>query len=145
MIDETTMNSNGNVTANDYPPCESDYEVAPAQPEPMPGWRNQFPKFTHNVSWQDTDNKGHSLTIRTDDEDELFAILKHIKHIVRASKEKAAQCQSDAEAQHEEPPQTKPCEIHPGAMMQRRQRKDGTGHFYSHNINGEWCNGRAKS
>ena len=60
-----------------YLHCESDYEPAPAldpAPEATPGWRSQFPQFTHHIAWVDSDETSHGLTIRTDSVHELFGI-----------------------------------------------------------------------
>ena len=63
------------------------------------------------------------------DVDELFGILKAVKHIVRQSKERDAESRSQALEQTE--PLTQPCPIHHDAIMQKRASGFG-GHFYSH-------------
>src|SRR5687768_7187688 len=97
MVATNGINSNGYGVhiAPVYPPCESDYEPRPAidaiSKPTAPGWRSQWPEYTHNVSWVDSDSKQHSLTIRTDNLDELLQTLTAIKHVIRASKAKAAE------------------------------------------------------
>jgi len=130
-----------------YPACPSDYESRPidVMPEsPQPKWRDAWPMFTHNCGWTDSDGKTQSLTIRTDDADELFGILKAVKHIVRQSKEKAAGAAPQDSQDPQAEPNTQPCPIHSNAVMQKRVNRSG-GHFYSHRLaNSEWCKGRAK-
>ena len=91
MLHEATIHSNGISHAPIYPPCPSDYEprLIDDTPKPvMPAWRSQWPEYTHNISWVDSDGKQHSLTIRTDDLDELLQTLTAVKHVIRASKHK---------------------------------------------------------
>ena len=137
--------------------CASDYEPAPTPdptPQPQPGWRSQYPTFTHHVQWVDGDQKQHGLTIRSDDADEIFAVLKALKHIIRKSKEKAsaeapaavADVGHDAapEPDADDKPASKPCPLHPHSLAYRRESKHG-GHFYSHRLpEGSWCNGKAR-
>jgi hypothetical protein len=147
MLTQNGIHSNGTA----FTPCVSDYEPRPQEgTAPQPKWRDQFPMFTHNVSWVDTDSKQHSLTIRTDDADELFGILKAVKHIVRASKEKAAETTLHAtqEPQEEVSAETQPdvmrCAIH-GVDMPRRWSKRTNGHYFAHRLpNGDFCYGKVK-
>ena len=66
-----------------YLPCESDYPPAPVidvmPTAPTPQWRNEFPQFTHNLSWQDSDGLSHSLTLRSDSLQGLMADLRLLK------------------------------------------------------------------
>ena len=142
-------NGNGHVT---YPPCESDYEPRPVidvTPRPaVPGWRSQWPEYTHNVSWVDSDSKQHSLTIRTDDLDELLATLTTLKHVIRASKAKAAEGQPQAETPAATPApaeDTQRCVIH-NVDMPRRWSKRTQGHYFGHKCaDGSFCYGRTRS
>ena len=134
--------------------CESDYEERPViditPSKPAPGWRSQWPEYTHNVTWLDSDSKQHSLTIRTDDLDELLATLTTIKNVIRASKAAAdgqqpaaaSQPQASTPAPAED---TQRCEIH-GVDMPRRWSKRTQGHYFGHQCaDGSFCYGRAKS
>ena len=136
MVHESTVLHNGHVNG---------YHPAPAE-APPPKWRDQWPMFTHNCGWTDSDGKTHSLTIRTDDADELFGILKAIKHIVRQSKEKAAETVSQPlqERQVEAPVDTQHCAIHNVSMPRRWSKRTG-GHYFAHKLpDGSFCYGRAK-
>jgi hypothetical protein len=146
MLTTNGIHSNGNGvhTTSSYPACSSDYEPAPidATPKPaVPGWRSQWPEFTHNVSWVDSDSKQHSLTIRTDDLDELLQTLTAIKHVIRASKQRVAECQP----QGEQPTDAQRCEIH-GVDMPRRWSKRTQGHYFGHKLaDGGFCYGKART
>ena len=151
MLEQNGIHSNGHlngVATPAYPECPSDYEAAPApepQPAPLPGWRNQFPQYTHNVSWLDSDQKQHSLTIRTDDIHELFGVLKGLKNTIRASKAKAAESQPQAEAPAEQQPDVQRCAIH-GEDMPRRWSKRTQGHYFAHKLgDGSFCYGKARA
>src|SRR5688500_1644295 len=101
MLANGTHHSNGMHITPNYPACPSDYEPAPidvSPRKPQLGWRSQFPTYTHNVSWADTDSKQHSLTIRGDDLDELLMTLTAIKQCIRASKTKHAESQPGEQA-----------------------------------------------
>ena len=146
MLEQNVIHSNGHlngVATPTYPECPSDYEAVPHADAPKPGWRNQFPQYTHNVSWQDSDSKQHSLTIRTDDIHELFGVLKGLKNTIRASKAKAAESQPQADAPAQ--PDTQHCHIH-GVDMPRRWSKRTNGHYFAHKLpDGGFCYGRARS
>ena len=138
-------NDNGVHITSSYSPCTSDYEPRPIDDtakRAVPGWRSQWPEYTHNVTWVDSDSKQHSLTIRTDDMDELLQTLMAIKHVIRASKAKAAESAPQAPREPQAEPDTQPCPTHHNVIMQKRASRSG-GHFYSHRLaHGDWCNGR---
>jgi hypothetical protein len=125
--------------------CPSDYEPAPiidvTPSAPKPAWRNDFPLFTHNLSWVDGDGCSHSLTLRSDDLPGLFADLKLLKGLIRASREKAKEKHPDApEAQAQ--PDTQHCSIHDVDMM-RRWSKRTQGHYFGHKCSdGSFCYGK---
>jgi hypothetical protein len=105
---------------------------------PKSDWGQQWPQFTHNVGWLDTDGKQHSLTIRTDDLDELLATLTTVKNVIRASKAKAA-ASSQVPAPDSDVP---PCPVH-GTPMIRKQSKRTGGIYFSHKMaDGQLCFGR---
>jgi hypothetical protein len=142
MVANGVHHSNGVHHTPTYPSCPSDYEaVTPADtaPRPEPRWRAQFPQYTHNVSWLDSDNKQHSLTVRTDDLDELLSILTAVKRAIRASKAK-----SHGVTQEEQPEDTLRCEIHNATMIRRWSRRTN-GTYFSHRMqDGSLCYGRPK-
>jgi hypothetical protein len=145
MLTNGTAHHNGIHLTSGYLPCASDYEPRPAidvTPKPaVPGWRSRWPEYTHNVSWVDSDSKQHSLTIRTDDLDELLATLTAIKNVIRASKAKTAETTAQpAESQ----PDVQHCHLH-GVDMPRRWSKRTNGHYFGHKLpDGCFCYGRAK-
>jgi hypothetical protein len=146
MVATNSTHSNGNgvhITSS-YPACPSDYEPRPIDATPklaIPGWRSQWPEYTHNVTWADSDSKQHSLTIRTDDLDELLQTLTAIKHVIRASKQQAAPAASPSE----QPADTQRCEIH-GVDMPRRWSKRTNGHYFGHKLSdGGFCYGKART
>lgn len=148
MIAQADIHSNGNsnVPVSDFAPCASDYEPPPAYDAPMPGWRDQHPKYVHHVEWLDSDNRKHGLTVRTDDYDEFVATLRVVKAASQPQSPAEAEQQADdvPEPDAEEKPASKPCPVHPYDLMYRRPSKHG-GHFYSHRLDdGSWCNGKAK-
>jgi len=141
------MNSNGHVngTNGHVLVCSSDYEERSAVIDvtptaPRPGWRDQFPTFTHNLSWVDSDGCGHSFTLRSDSLVDLMADIKAMKALIKASK-----------AQHQaQQPETQPehvvCKIH-GVEMERRVSKKTGGHYHCHRLAGsgnDLCFGREK-
>lgn len=150
MLTQNGMHNNS-TTYQPYPTDREAVSIANYEPTPsvdtvsQPKWRDQWPMFTHNVSWVDTDAKQHSLTIRTDDADELFGILRAIKHIVRQSKEKATETASQqAEPPAADTPDVVRCEIH-GANMPRRWSKRTNGHYFAHKLDdGSFCYGKVK-
>jgi len=148
MLMENGIHSNGiHHHALTYPACPIDYEaMAPADTKarPEPQWRDQFPTFTHNVSWVDTDSKQHSLTIRGDDLDEMLATLAAVKHCIRASKAQAAEKALQAETPAESQPDVQHCAVH-GVDMPRRWSKRTNGHYFGHKlVDGSFCYGRAR-
>ena len=147
MLTNGTHHSNGIHITPPYPACPSDYEsVAADRWKPEPGWHNQFPTYTHNVSWVDSDSKQHSLTIRGDDLDELLMTLTAIKQCIRASKAKHTESQPGEQAlaqQAESQPDVIPCRIH-SVDMPRRWSKRTNGHYFGHKLaTGNFCYGRA--
>jgi hypothetical protein len=118
---------------------------------PKSDWRQQWPEFTHNVSWVDTDSKQHSLTIRTDDLDELLATLTTVKNVIRASKAKATSSGAASEGQSQvtpatpQQPDTLHCSIH-NIDMPRRWSRRTNGHYFAHATpDGGFCYGKRKS
>jgi hypothetical protein len=144
MVVQNGTRSNGIHHTPTYPSCPSDYEaVTPADtaPRPEPRWCTQFPTYTHNVSWVDTDSKQHSLTIRGDDLDELLATLTAVKRTIRASRAKAESQDTPATPQQ---PDVMRCHIH-NAPMPRRWSRRTSGHYFSHALpDGSFCYGRPK-
>ena len=91
MIHASEFNGNGH-----FLHCESDhaaidvtpYTLTPRRtPDPAPN----FTLFTHNMGWLDNDNVQHGLTIRTNDPEELWALVKSVKRVIRASREQHAE------------------------------------------------------
>ena len=147
MLANGTHHSNDIQTTTAYPACPSDYEAVAIDVTPRAGWHDQFPQFTHNVSWMDTDSKQHSLTIRCDDLDELLATLTAVKQTIRASKAKHTESQPGEQVpaqQAESQPDVLPCHIH-GVNMPRRWSKRTNGHYFAHKLaTGDFCYGKAK-
>ena len=153
MLNEFAADLNGrsdghhtnSVHTQDYAPCASDYGPAPAPEAPQPKWRDEFPKFTHNLSWCDSDGISHSMTVRSDDANELLAIIKGVKNIIRASKQKAAGSAPSSETPPDTQPDTQRCAIH-GVDMPRRWSKRTNGHYFGHKLaDGGLCYGRTKA
>ena len=75
--------------------CPSDYEERPAidvvPTTPAPLWRNQYPLYTHNLSWQDGDGCNHSLTLRSDSITDLLNDLKMVKVVCVKPRKNTAQ------------------------------------------------------
>jgi hypothetical protein len=140
---------NGHSTNGHMLTCASDYEPAPVLDvvarEPKPGWRHDFPLFTHNLSWVDADGCSHSLTLRSDDLPGLFADLKLLKYMIRASKEKAKERHPEtSQGQPEPDSDVPPCKIH-GSPMVRKQSRRTKGIYFSHQLpDGSLCFGREK-
>lgn len=158
MLPNGTGYHNGNANGIDwlteepytpaYPPCPSDYEERPiinvTPSVPKPAWRNEFPSFTHNLSWNDPEGVSHSLTLRSDDLQALFADIKMVKSMIKRSKEKHATAHPDAPEEQAEP-DTQRCEIH-GVDMPRRWSKRTSGHYFGHKCSdGSFCYGKAKN
>jgi len=124
-----------------YLPCESDYPVIDVVAKPAtPKWRDQYPLFTHNLSWQDSDGCNHSLTLRSDSITDLLSDLKMIKTGIRQAKAKAAESQPQEATQ----PERVVCKIH-HVEMERRVSKRTGGHYHCHRLAGnELCFGREK-
>ena len=147
MISATDLHLNGNGVNPKvaYLPCSSDHEERPAiditPTAPTPQWRNEFPQFTHNLSWQDSDGISHSMTLRSDSLQDLMADLKLLKAMIRQANE---QHSSANPSQPETQPEHVSCKIH-GVQMERRVSKRTQGHYFSHRIGSELCFGRPKS
>ena len=129
--------------------CVSDYEERPVldvtPKSPRPGWKNAFPQYTHNLSWQDPDGCAHSMTLRSDSLSGLMADLKLLKGMIRQAKQKAAESkpQQAEGASESEQPDVQQCRIHKVDMI-RRWSKRTNGHYFGHKLsNGDFCYGRA--
>ena len=146
------MLSNGTALLNDHVngtnahtlECPSDYppaiDITPSKPTPQ--WRNEFPQFTHNLSWTDLDGINHSMTLRSDSLQSLMADLKLLKSMVRQAKQQhadASPVQPDTQLERVM------CKVH-GTVMERRVSKRTGGHYHCHKLAGrDLCFGRAKS
>ena len=88
---------NGKVT---HLPCSSDHEPASTIDttpfKPTPKWRDEFPRLTHNLAWQDGDGYSHSLTLRSDSITDLLSDLKLLKSYDPSSQGTTQQRQSYA-------------------------------------------------
>lgn len=137
MITTNGAHLNGVHVSNLWPPCPSDYEPAPANiPAKQTGWRDQFPAFTHNLSWVDADGLSHSMTLRSDSLQDLMADLKLLKNAIKQSRQQHAEAPLDAESD------VKRCAIH-GVDMPRRFSKRNQGHFFGHVLpDNTFCYGR---
>jgi hypothetical protein len=113
--------------------CSSDYPAIDITPSvPRPKWRDDFPLFTHNLSWVDCDGCSHSLTLRSDDLPGLFADLKLLKGMIRASKEKAKERHPDApEGQSADTPaaDVRQCKVYDVPMAKGISKKTGKPYF----------------
>ena len=62
MLEQNVIHSNDHlncVHTPTYPERASDYEAARQADAPQPKWRDQWPAFTHNCGWTDSDGKTH--------------------------------------------------------------------------------------
>jgi hypothetical protein len=70
--------------------CESDYpavEIDVTPSTPTLKWQDQFPQFTHNVFWIDSDGISHSMTLGSDSLQDILSDLKLLKgNAVKPSK-----------------------------------------------------------
>jgi hypothetical protein len=142
LLSDNSANDLQGDSNGQYPPCPSDYGPVP-QWKPRPGWRDQFPAFTHNLNWADADGHQHSMTFRSDSLPDLLADLKILKAMIRASK---AQAQArEPEPVPKETGDIPVCPIHKVSMERRQSRRTG-GHYWCHEIGlKELCFGRKKS
>ena len=149
MVAANGIHSNG--TNGHFLNCASDYEERPLiditpAPAPKPGWRDQFPAFTHNLSWVDADGCSQSMTLRSDSLSDLMRDLKLLKAMIKQAKESAkAQVPGDSQAPTVEPDSdVPPCKIHNMAMERRVSKRTG-GIYFSHRMPGtkDLCFGRA--
>ena len=132
------VNGHTLVCASDYPAVEID--VTPHQPQPK--WQDQFPQFTHNLSWQDSDGISHSMTLRSDSLQALMADLKLLKGMIKAAKEQHSTANPTQSQTQEE---CVACKVH-GVEMERRISKRTGGHYFSHKLSDrELCFGRPKA
>ena len=153
MLEQNVIHHNGHlngihlngVATPAYARCPSDYPEVPAPeptPAPIPGWRNQFPTFTHYIEWRDSDGRKHGLTVRTDDRAELLDTLRSIKP---ASPTKTPTQEEGVKTPAETQPDVQRCAIH-GVDMPHRWSKRTNGHYFAHKMaDGSFCYGRAKS
>jgi hypothetical protein len=147
MVSANSIHSNG--SNGHFLHCPSNHElvdVTPMATPPRPKWRDQFPQFTHNLSWLDADGCSHSMTLRSDDLQGLMSDLKLLKGMIKAAKQKAAESasQSTQTTQTPEPDSdVPPCKIH-GVPMERRTSKRTSGVYFFHRLPGskELCFGR---
>ena len=140
---------NGNPTNGVYPPCPSDY------PEPdltstlaltkAPGWKSQFPAFTHNMGWIDPDGNSHSMTLRSDDLALLMRDVKMLRAMIRASKEKGKEKEATTDSVPAESGNIPVCPIHHTVMERRQSRRTG-GHYWAHKTGiKDLCFGKARA
>ena len=148
MVSANGTHHNG--TNGHYLNCASDYEPAPVidvtPAAPKPGWRDQFPTYTHNLSWVDSDSLSHSMTLRSDSLSDLMADLRLVKPMIRQSKQKAAEhAPQQAEGASEtEQSDVQQCRIHKVDMVRRWSKRTG-GHYWAHKApNGDFCYGRER-
>jgi hypothetical protein len=136
MVHATNLNHNG--TNGHFLNCASDYEERPlidiTPAAPRPAWRDQFPMFTHNLSWVDADGCSQSMTLRSDDLQSLMADLRLLKGMIKQAKESAKEkVHGDSQAPVELTAETdvKRCAIH-NVDMPRRISKRNSGHYFAH-------------
>ena len=147
MLSPTGTAFNGTNGCGTHLPCASDYEPAPildtTLTAPTPKWRDDFPLFTHNISWLDSDGISHSLTLRSDDLQALFADLRLLKSMIRASRQKAP-VDNPGKPQQNTEHERVVCKIH-NVEMERRVSKRSGGHYFSHRLVGnDLCFGKEK-
>ena len=126
--------------------CSSDYEECPQidviPTAPTAQWRNEFPRFTHNLVWQDSSGISHSLTLRSDSLQDLLGDLKLVKSMIKAAKEQHRTANPTQPVTQEE---KVVCKLH-SVQMERRVSKRTGGHYHSHKLAGrDLCFGTAKS
>ena len=148
MLSANDLHLNGHVngTNGHALECSSDYEPRPAiditPSKPTPQWRNEFPQFTHNLSWLDSDGINHSMTLRSDSLQALMADLKLLKSMVQQAKQKHADANPTQPATQ---PEKVLCKLH-NIEMERRVSKRTGGHYHCHKLAGrDLCFGKPKS
>ena len=103
-------------------PCPSDYEPAPIDitpSKPTPRWRDQFPTYTHNINWLDSDGISHSMTLRSDILQDILNDLKLLKGMIRTAKQKHSTANPEQPGTQQE---RIVCKVH-GVEMERRVSK----------------------
>ena len=144
MLAQNGIHSNGLNGKVSHLPCPSDHELAPIDvtlSTPTPQWRKEFPKFTHNINWLDSDGINHSMTLRSDSLQSLMADLKLLKGMIRQAKEKHNTVNPTQSQTQEE---RVVCKVH-GVEMERRVSKRTGGHYHSHKMGNDLCFGRPKA
>jgi hypothetical protein len=140
-----------------YPPCSSDYAAAPAPKAELPGWRNQFPAYTHSMSWTDSLGITHSHTVRSDNLDEILREARITQEFVKAARARHEKSTATAPAPEPQPepeqneqtdsaydepePSRLWCERHQ-TWLQRREKHGNV--WYSHKTAEGWCRRAAK-
>jgi hypothetical protein len=148
MLNQNGQVHNSNGTNGHFLNGASDYEPRPVidvtPNTPRPKWRDAFPTFTHNMSWQDAEGCLHSMTIRSDDLTDLMSDLRLLKGMVRQAKKQAAESTQANTPTVEPDSDIPPCPVHGTPMVRKVSRRTG-GIYWSHKtVTGELCFGRQK-
>jgi hypothetical protein len=152
---DSYLNGNGVTATQLYAPCASDYEPAPViditPTAPTKGnWRDQLAPVTWSMSYIDSSQISHSVTLRGDTEEEVLEMVKPLVAGIRKAKELAKEKAAAHAPQQAETPapdsDVPPCKIH-GMPMERRTSKRTGGIYFSHRLPGskELCFGRERS
>ena len=149
MVSANGVSNNGHHVT--YLPCDSDYEPRPVidivSSKPQPKWRDQLAPVTWSMTYIDSSNISHSVTLRGDTEEEVLDMVKPLVAGIRKAKAKAKEAGSATEttAVPEPDSDVPPCKIH-GIPMQRRVSRRTQGIYFSHKLpNGDLCFGREKA
>lgn len=125
--------------------CSSDYENRPVidilPSKPSPKWRDQLAPVTWSMSYIDSSNISHSVTLRGDSEEEVLEMVKPLVAGIRKAKGNAKKEQQQDNTQ----PESVVCKIH-SVQMERRVSKRTGGHYHCHRMpdGKDLCFGREK-
>lgn len=145
MLSAAKLNCNGNSNGH-FLHGASDYEDRPVidvTPKPAsPKWRDQLAPVTWSMSYIDSSQVTHSVTLRGDTEEEVLAMVKPLVAGIRKAKQLAKEKEPQAAV---EPDSDLPlCKIH-NVPMQRAVSKRTGGTYTFHDLPGrDKCFGRQK-